>query len=618
MCGVSFILSRDDAGLPDAISRMVSVMAHRGPDASASMIERAADGAFLAFGHNRLSIIDLSEHAAQPKRSKDGRYVLLYNGEVYNYREIAGELDTRLFPEGYGDTAVVLAALAAWGPAAFARFNGMWAILLYDAREKTLLVSRDRFGVKPLYYYQDHSRLYFASEIKAIVSACPDRFKLNADVAVPYLTRGLLNFGDETFFAGIRQFPAASYQFFDLRDEGRPRPPERYWRHPVESGEQPEAGRVSVDEIRDTFIDAVKLRLRSDVPVGVLLSGGIDSSSIVGASAALGAIENLTVLSVTSDDPLTNEGPFIDEMARWAGLIPHKVNVSNDPLLLWDRLPDGCWFNDEPVCGVADLAEQRLMELARSRGIKVLLSGQGADEQLGGYTKFLYFWLMNLARDGHYLSAAKTFAQFARHSTTFSQFTLSEAIRYLGRSRLSRGTFIAPAHQARDTVDIGFQGSYARREWIDLARTSVPALLHYEDRMSMSCSVEIRVPFLDYRVVECLARVHPSEKFEGGWTKSIFRKAVAGLVPPAIQYRRDKKGFTVPESDWMRGVFRERATKLFESAMLAESCGLLDRARLNALFARYQAGKGYLNGRHFFRVCAFEAFLRKFEPHLQL
>jgi asparagine synthase (glutamine-hydrolysing) len=624
MCGVSVIISPGPETPQAAISRMVSVMTHRGPDGAGTYVDEIDGTSFLALGHNRLSIIDLSDHAAQPMKSRDGRYVLVYNGEVYNYREIARQLDKGDLPDAEcGDTAVILAALIKWGPRALAMFNGMWALVLYDAQDKTLLVSRDRFGVKPLYSYRDGEQVFFASEIKAILTATGLKYSLNADVVVPYLTRGLLNFSDNTFFERIEQFPAASYQIIDLR-AGLHRWPktERFWCHPFEAGERPAIGRVSPEEIRAVFLDAVRLRLRSDVPVGVLLSGGVDSSSIVGGivsdeGVGLGVgVDNLTVLAVTSDDPSANEEPFIDLMARYAHVQPQKVNVSNDPMALLDRVSDACWSNDEPLCGIADVAHRRLMELARCRGIKVLLSGQGADEQLGGYNKFFYFWMLNLLQDRRYLDLVNTGLRFARHSNTLHEFRLSEAVRYLGRARLASSTFIAPAHQQRDGTDIGFQGSYARREWLDLAKTSLPALLHYEDRMSMSQSVEVRVPFLDFRLVECLARVDPSEKFEGGWTKSIFRKAITGLVPTQIQYRRDKKGFNVPEDDWMRAAFRPSVSETFGSGMMAESLGFLDSQKLGALYSRFVNGHGYLNGRHFFRVYAFEMFLRRFAAHI--
>ena len=618
MCGISGIFSHHPGTVPGAIERMVGSMHHRGPDGRGAFVEAVDETSSVAIGHNRLSIIDLTEQAAQPMRSGDGRHVLAYNGEVYNYREIAQELPAGSVAPGAGDTAVVLAALRHWGPAAFARFNGMWAILLYDRVDKTLLVSRDRFGVKPLYYHEGRGDVFFASEVKAILEAQPARFTINPDVAVPYLTRGLLNFSPGTFFNEIQQFPPASYAILSLGGAQKAGiRPVRYWQHPFELGRQPEAGLVPAAEIRELFIDAVRLRLRSDVPVGVLLSGGVDSSAIVGAVAALGQQQNLTVLSVTSNDPRTNEEVHIDRMAAWAGVVPRKVNVSGDPLALLDRLADACWFNDEPVCGVADIAELRLMELARSLGLKVLLSGQGADEQLGGYNKFLYFWVQQLARDRRWGQALATLLRSARSSNTLYEFKLSEAIRYIGQRRLSADTFIAAEHGGRDTLDIGLRQGYSHREWLDLTCTSVPALLHYEDRMSMCQSVEVRIPFLDYRLVERLALVHPAEKFAGGWTKSIFRLAMDGMIPPEIQYRRDKKGFTVPEDRWMRGEFQGRVTALFEGEMLSARRGIIDAAKLRSLYAAFTRGQGVLNGRHFFRVVAFETFFRRFDSYLR-
>ena len=343
----------------------------------------------------------------------------------------------------------------------------------------------------------------------------------------------------------------------------------------------------------------------------------MDSSSIVGAVAALKQQQNLTVLSVTSNDPATNEEPHIDRMAAWVGVQPHKVNVSDDPLGLWDRLPEACWFNDQPVGGVSEIAELRLMALARSQGLKVLLSGQGADEQLGGYNKFLYFWVQQLTRERRFGEALATLVRSARTSNTLYEFKLSEAMRYIGKRRLSVDTFIGSGHTQRDTLDIGLGRGYSHREWLDLSCTSVPALLHYEDRMSMCESIEVRVPFLDYRLAERLAVVHPSEKFAGGWTKAILRSAIEGLVPPQIQYRKDKRGFTVPENRWMRGEFMGRTNTLFNGELLGDRLGIVDAAKLRALYARFVAGGGVLNGRHFFRVVAFESFLRRFEVHLR-
>ena len=614
MCGIS-ICYLPDRRSESAIASMVSVLHHRGPDDRGIYTDTVDGTRCLALGHNRLSIIDLSDHAAQPMKSEDGRYVLIYNGEVYNYREIIREIEPGDLPEGaIGDTAVVLAALIKWGPDALRKFNGMWALALYDTREKTLLLSRDRFGKKPLYYYQDGDSFYLASEVKSILAGTGSRFAINPRVAIPYLTRGLLDFSTETFFDGVQQFPPASYEV--VRVASRPRigsAVQRYWQHPFEQGRLSQKATPPVEEIRNLLIDSVRLRLRSDVPIGVLLSGGIDSSSIVGSVASLKSLDNVTVLSVVSDDPSSNEEPFIDAMTRFAGCSAQKVNVSMNPNALFDNLSDACWFNDGPITAISSLAHMELMKIAASRGMKVLLTGQGADEQLGGYNKFLYFYLLGLLKQGSYLSALKTVAEFARHSNTLYEFRISEAMRYVAKDRLARGTFIAPRHQHLDSVDLGYHGSYAHREWIDLTQTSVPALLHSEDRMSMSQSLEMRVPFLDYRLVELLASVDPSEKFRGGWTKSIFRKAIRGLVPEEIRYRKDKKGFTVPGDDWMKGALSERVGRVFGSELASERLGFVDGDKLSTLYAHFRKDRGRLNGRQFFRAYAFEQFLRRFE-----
>jgi asparagine synthase (glutamine-hydrolysing) len=618
MCGISLCYRSDSSRLEPVIASMVAATTHRGPDSHGSFLASVGGRGCLAMGHNRLSIIDLTDHASQPMRSADGRYVMIYNGEVYNYREIAIELDPGELPQGSdGDSAVVLASLIKWGPEALRRFNGMWALALFDTLEQTLLISRDRFGKKPLHYFQDGQSFYLASEVKAILAATGRRFAVNPRVAIPYLTRGVLDFSDETFFDGIKQFPAASYQRIRLdRGDAVGGQVERYWHHPYERGIAPVAGAVSPDAVRDLLIDSVRLRLRSDVPVGVLLSGGLDSSAILGAVARIGSLDNVSVLSVVSADPDVSEEPFIDLMAGSVGVTPQKVNVSDDPTALLDTLPDASWFNDAPIPGMSSLAHMQLMRLAGKQGMKVLLTGQGSDEQLGGYNKFLYFYLFSLWKARELGRAARTVAQFARHSNTLYEFRLSEAMRYIGRRQLSRRTFISRPFQAFDTLDLGFQGSYARREWLDLARTSVPQLLHGEDRMSMSCSIEMRVPFLDYRLVELLARVHPSEKFAGGWTKAILRTAIRDLVPREIRYRRDKKGFTIPADDWLRGELRERVRTLFQSDLLAARLGFIDAPALGTLFERFTRGRGIVNGRMFFRAYAFETFLRRFESAL--
>jgi asparagine synthase (glutamine-hydrolysing) len=618
MCGISAIVGTD-RGLSDRlVRRMAALQHHRGPDGTGVAIERSGDSVWLALGHNRLAILDLTEAAAQPMVSADQRFVLIYNGEVYNYLEIARELPENARPApGSGDTAVILAALSTWGPKALNRFNGMWSLLLFDRQERTLLISRDRFGVKPLCYGFGPTGLVLASEVKAVLMGLGARVRLNPNATIPYLTRGLMDFSEDTFFEGVRQFPPASYVVLDLSSVPTRMPPaERYWLHPFECGQTPRRGFLKPEDLRSLFEDAVSLRLRSDVPVGVLLSGGVDSSAILGAARTALPAGDLRVLAVTSEDPESNEEPFIDLASNWNNVSASKVNVSRDPMLLFKQVGESCWYNDAPLTSVAAVAHRMLMQRASDLGLKVLLSGQGADEQLAGYNKFLYFYAIDLLRKGNLSEASTLLFQFALKSNTLYEFRIAEALRYVGRERLVSGTFIARAHHKRDYVNIGLSGTFARREWLDIAKTSVPALLHYEDRMSMSHSVEIRVPFLDYRVVEALAQVDVADKLAGGWTKALFRDAIAGLVPPEIQFRKDKRGFTVPDDVWVSGQYRPELDRTFKAPMLAAELGIIDPSRLLEQYRKFCSGRGYLTGRHFFRMFALESFLRRFQADL--
>lgn len=619
MCGIALCCLPDVSLIAPTIERMVAVQRHRGPDESRTLVETLPASRGLGLGHNRLAIIDLSESAAQPMVTRDGRFVLIYNGEVYNYKEIARDLNVAaLRGDKGGDTAIVLAALTTWGPSALGRFNGMWALALYDRRERTLLLSRDRFGKKPLYYMQDGEEFFVASEVKTILAASRRRVSVNPAVAIPYLTRGLSDFSDETFFSEVRQFPAASFELLPLS-----RCPKigagvrRYWRHPAESGRTSRDTEVPVSAIRDVFEDAVRLRLRSDVPVGVLLSGGIDSSAIVGAIADAGALSNVSILSVISNEPSLSEEPFIDAMTKYVGASTIKLNVSEDPRELLAGLDEAVWFNDAPLNAMSSLPHRELMRMAQERGIKVLITGQGGDEQLGGYNKCVFFFWRALWAEGKYGAAIRSMWQFTRRGQVLTEFRPSEAMRYAGKRWLAEHTFIGPRYQERDSVDIGPRASYQEREWIDVTRTSVPALLHSEDRMAMSHSVEMRVPFLDYRLVELLARVSPSAKFEGGWTKAVFREAIKGLVPEEIRLRRDKKGFSVPGDRWMRETVIADVKRTFEGPMRSEALGLVDGRRLRTAYARFCEGRGHLNGRQFFRAFAFEKFLHRFSAYLK-
>lgn len=619
MCGIVGIIRKGPENPAAAVSGMLSVIPHRGPDDTGAFVENIGETAWLGLGHNRLSILDLTVRGHQPMKSPDGRYVLVYNGEVYNYLEIARELGCdAVLDISSGDTAVVLAALIKWGTEAFKRFNGMWALAFYDRSKGTLLLSRDRMGVKPLYYYRDEQQFIFASEIKAILQACGRRLGVNRKVAARYLLQSVLDAQPETFFEGIYQFPPAGFAVIDLKKPVDQDPPfQVFWRHPYELDMNGAADSPSAEELRETFIDAVRLRLRSDVPLGVLLSGGIDSSSIVGAVGKLGMLDNLQVLSVVSDDVESNEEPFIDLMAEFSGCRVSKFNADRDPDILLDSLPDACWYNDEPLGGLPSVAHRNLMKIARDNGITVLITGQGSDEQLGGYNKFLYFYLQDCLRHWRWPEALSMLWGCAKEGTIISEFRWREAKRYLpGLAKRSGSQYLDPTISDADLVDTRLGKSYQEREWRDIRYLSIPVLLHYEDRMSMSWSREMRVPFMDYRLVELLGKTPPSAKLQAGWTKAIFRKAMEGIIPKEIQYRKDKRGFNLPVEKWMRGVLRQRFSGMFDNAMLAEDQGFISRRAVRAMFMDFLEGKSFVNHKDIFNVYCFETWLRRFESYL--
>lgn len=619
MCGVTLCFSTS-AGIDEITNRLAMMeraQTHRGPDGQGALIEAVGAG-IVGLGQQRLSILDLSPAGHQPMISPCGRYALSYNGEVYNYKELAQELgEDPIVAMSSGDTAVVLAALVRWGADAFRRFNGMWALAFLDRKEGRLLLSRDRLGVKPLYYSLDGRILVAASEIKGVLTGSGGRrFGLNVDAVGRYLIQSLICAQPQTFFKGIDEFPVASWAEIDLHAPTVVVDPKPFWRHPYE---EPRSGLPgpNADEIRDLFIDAVRVRLRSDVPVGIMLSGGLDSSAILTAARQV-ATGNLRALSVVSRDPATSEEPFIDRMVAHTGCDITKVQTDDDPVRLWDDLSDANWYFDHPVSSFSNLAHRAIIRRARDQGLIVLLTGQGSDEQLGGYNKFFYFYLQDRLKRGRLTGPLSMLAGCIQHGTILPEFTLSTAKRYIPflRGRLSR-SWRGPALDGASLLESGLRSSYEEREWADLRYFSLPAILASEDRMSMSWSCEMRTPFLDYRLVEAFARVPPEAKLVKGWTKHILREAMRDLLPPEIAWRTDKKGYTLPGTLWMRTVLRSRIEDVLNQPMMAAELGLVDAVGARALYADLLAERSSVRYSDVLSIVSLEVWLRRFAPYLE-
>ena len=590
MCGIAGIAASDPESLRP-IEAMTRTLRHRGPDDEGYLLLDSRSGrsqAFggddtlpelglpplplaippgldLALGHRRLAIIDLSAAGHGPMISADGRLAITYNGEIFNYLELRQELQGlgHLFHTA-SDTEVLLAAYAEWGPAALHRLNGMWAFALYDAGEHRLFCARDRFGVKPFFYFGDGPLFAFASEIKGLLAHPAVPGTPNLQALARFLAQGATDETAESFLTGIRSLPAGCQLSLDLA--GRRLGLERWYELPAS---EPRPGDPA--ELRALLEDAVRLRLRSDVDVGSCLSGGLDSSSLVALTARLrdhSGNSGRLAFSVVYPDPELSEAAHVDTMVAASGVIGHRTTPTSSELLAdWPALARQ---QDEPFPSPGVYSQWRVMRLAREAGVSVLLDGQGADEVLAGYHYHFGPYLAEIAgRDGWAAAlrqARRASAVTGRGLGFWLGLWAHQTLPLPGRVRawaVRRGvsqsrvpTSVLAPELRRLLASAGAErhrprpGLAAERRANVLA-TSLPALLRYEDRNSMAFSIEARTPFLDYRLVERAMALPADDLIRDGWTKALLRQAMIGILPESVRLRRDKLGFATPEARWL-------------------------------------------------------------------
>lgn len=601
MCGIFGIWHLDGRPVDLAMVRAATHrLRHRGPDDEGYLLVNTQSGrvvpcggddtdaalglppiaAFagqpfdLALGFRRLAILDLSPAGHQPMASADGRYWIVYNGEIYNYLELRAELAARGYTFRTGtDTEVILAAYCQWGVECLNRLNGMWALALWDLRERRLFLARDRFGVKPLHYVNSEGRCLFASEIKALVGDHGVPFAPAREAVYHYLVSGALPSPQEgrTFFEGVRALPPGHWMTVQPDDTVR----RRFWTltPDADASSGREAAPI-VAQYRDLLTDAVRLRLRSDVPVGTCLSGGVDSSSIVclihrlmtegGLRSGPIGPQQRTFSAVYETTAPYNERPYVEQVLAATGA---EGNFTYPTL---ERLRDDAerlvWCQDEPFQSTSIFAQWCVMGKVRERGVTVLLDGQGADEVLGGYRPFAIF-LADRIRRAEWAQALREARAIHAQAQVAILPLLARALfwqlppawtralrRWRDGSRHSLAALdpdFAAACRTHRTVEwpwTDLQGHLADQ----VQESSLPHLLRYEDRNSMAFGVEARVPFLDYRLVEFSFGAAAHWRIHDGWAKWVLRRAMAGIVPDPIAWRRDKVGFETPELAWMR------------------------------------------------------------------
>ena len=549
MCGIAGIwnLNGHPVNMPE-LDRMTDVMAHRGPDGRGTYIDEAA---CLGLGHRRLSILDLSDDGLQPFASPDGRYRITYNGEIYNFLELRRELETAGFTfRSTTDTEILLAAFIHWGEDCQYRLNGMWAFAIWDSRERELFLSRDRFGIKPLHYYHDDNRFAFASELTPFLTLdCMDGSFDPAMFAFSYAYPSKAERCDETILPGVRRL-AGGYSL-TLRQGGSPQI-KRWWNTLDHIAPNSGSFNDQVESFKELFEDACRIRMRSDTAIGTALSGGLDSGSVLCMMARIGHNEaggrlqadwQHAFIGAYRNTRYDEEREAL-QIARQAEATPLSIPV--EPVVGLDEL-DRIIAANESVCWDIPIGPWRIYEAMRDDGVYVSLDGHGGDELLGGYHHHVLeaindarrplprlsklAELLRLYRDMHVQGATVRFPSMGNPASN-TNYTSDEFPDY--QADMEQASF--------DTLTTAL---YAETHF-----TSLPTNLKDFDRLSMAHGVEVRTPFLDYRLA-CFAFGLPgTSKIGGGFTKRILREAVKGLLPEPVRTLKRKVGFASPLDDW--------------------------------------------------------------------
>jgi asparagine synthase (glutamine-hydrolysing) len=600
MCGFASIVTLSGGAPPgEALDRMLASIVHRGPDDAG----RAVAGP-VSLGFRRLSILDLSPLGHQPMDTEDGNCTIVFNGEIFNFIE----LREQLFALGHrfrsnGDTEVLLAAYRQWGSDCVSHLNGMWAFLILDRQRGVLFGARDRFGIKPLYRWRDARFCVFASEIKSIRASGLYPDALNLRTCADFLHDGRLDETGATFYAGIDQVPAG--HAFELTLAGA----YRQWAYWDVQGtaETPRADPAA--DFADLFEDAMRVHMRSDVPVGVNLSGGLDSTSILCAAARLRAQAgtNSALLAFCYQDRGFDESRYIRDTLAQTGaqLVPLEMK----PMELWDSLPRVLGFQDEPVHSMTALVGYHLMALAARNGVKVILNGQGADEVLGGYGNYFVDRWSELIRAGHPLRAWHEVVAYTRAHGGSARHRFGRALRQVAKGALgssaSYRTLAERRHAASAAACNWLQPDLARHLVVpgqrvpiglrrvladSMTRTPLPLYLRVEDRNSMAHSIEVRLPFLDHRLVSLAFSLGSEWKVRGPWNKHLLREAMRGRIPESVRARVDKMGFPTDASNWFKGPLYERLRDVIHDSAFQQN-PLFNAAVLSTDLEAHRTGK---------------------------
>lgn len=587
------------------ISDSLEKIAHRGPNDRGAESFRYKDGV-VVLAHTRLSIIDLSSGGHQPMYSPSGDYGIIFNGEIYNYKELKAELISHgVSFRSDSDTEVLLAAWEKWGLSTLPKLDGMFAFVVFDKTSNKLTCVRDAFGIKPFFYSRSSAYFVFASEQGAVLKLRDEKAKINWQRSYDYLVHGDYDSTEETFVAGIKHLMPGYFVEISLDDHLQNEPQE--WWKPDLSQSSRLSFSSAAEAVREKFLQNTRLHLRSDVPLGAALSGGIDSSAVVCAIKHVEPSINLNTFSYIANNSRLSEEKWVDVINGYTSSKAHKTFASGEDLRRdLDKMIE---VQGEPFGSTSIYAQYRVFQLAKENGITVTLDGQGADELMAGYHGYPGHRLLSLIEERRFIEAHR----FARRWGRWPGRSYKMALMYLGRLTLPDSVYeftrgylgrsFKPSwlktelliengvRLSEGRVHLSHDG-HGRRVVEGMARAikgrGLPGLLRHGDRNSMAFSIESRVPFLTVSLANLLYSL-PEEYLisANGETKSVFREAMRGIVPDEILNRKDKVGFATPEEDWLLGM----ADLVRDWLQNADNIEFLDREELLKAFDAVASGK---------------------------
>lgn len=587
MCGIAGIIHFDNKPVAESnVRHMMNIMKHRGPDDEGLFVEQN-----IGLGFVRLSILDLSAAGHQPMFSPNERYVIIFNGEVYNYLEIKERLKDKYSFKSNTDTEVVLYAFLEWGDKCLHEFNGMFAFAIFDRTKDTLFCARDRFGIKPFFYAHQNNTLLFCSELNPILSQFDNKPTANEEVIANYLILGRTHYSPETFYNEIKRLAPGHL----MRIDEKGLQVEQWYDVTKEY-----IGKKynNPQEYLNDFKDAIRLQLRSDVPVGICLSGGLDSSAISSSIIKFNEHQHFHSYSaVYQTDGRENEIEYIKEFEN-SGLQMHYVQPNSFHILAdIDAFVEAFQM---PVPGLSPYAELKVMELAKSYST-VVLSGQGADEVLGGYEYCYGAYLKELILNGkfsrflHECKHLRLDGNLMSSLTYMLFFFLPPALKsysFLFKNQLTNNVFKNKHKIAVHRLVNDFYGFSSLRQFsINHIKYKFEHHLMWSDRSGMLYSLEARFPFIDHRIIEKSIGTDSSLIMSEGYTKSIMRKALSGILPDKIRDRKQKVGFETPGGEWFRSPEFEKVFRGVLNSASFKGRRYFDQQKIEDLFEKHLAGK---------------------------